>query len=120
LKLDFSSEELEREERDTHFAAFVEGELVGCLMMTPQNCSVVKMRQVAVEPRLQGQGIGAALVAASETWARESGYTQIELHARETAVPFYLRLGYKPVGSRFMEVKIPHQKMVRDLAADIQ
>lgn len=119
LGLDFTSEELERERRDANFVAIADGRVVGCLLMVPQNCSVVKMRQVAVEPDLQGHGIGAALVEASEKWAKESGYTQIELHARDTAVPFYQRLGYNPVGNGFIEVKIPHQKMVRDLAANV-
>ena len=37
------------------------------------------------------------------------------MHARETAVPFYERLGYATVGARFEEVTIPHFKMEKRL-----
>ena len=35
----------------------------------------------------------------------------LTLHARETAVAFYLRLGYRVVGEPFVEVTIPHRTM---------
>ena len=35
----------------------------------------------------------------------------IELHARETALGFYERLGFARVGEEFLEVNIPHWKM---------
>jgi predicted GNAT family N-acyltransferase len=38
------------------------------------------------------------------------------LHARETAVPFYLKLGYEVVGGQFEEVGIPHFKMEKKLS----
>jgi predicted GNAT family N-acyltransferase len=37
------------------------------------------------------------------------------LHARATAVPFYLRLGYTVVGEPFEEVGIPHRGMEKAL-----
>jgi predicted GNAT family N-acyltransferase len=39
----------------------------------------------------------------------------IELHARETAVPFYLNLKYLAIGNQFFEVDIPHFKMTKEL-----
>ena len=33
------------------------------------------------------------------------------LHARQTAVPFYERLGYETYGEPFVEVTIPHIAM---------
>jgi len=35
------------------------------------------------------------------------------LHAREAAIPFYLRLGYELEGEPFTEVGIPHRRMVK-------
>lgn len=115
LGLDFTEEELSKESAETHIVALDGDRVVGCLVMVPQNCSIVKMRQVAVEPELQGQNIGSLMVGASEDWAKQSNYSQIELNARDTAVNFYLRLGYKIVGEPFVEVTIPHRKMVKDL-----
>src|SRR5436309_597534 len=94
LGLDFTAEDLAKESTEAHIVAIEGNRVVGCLVMVPQNCSVVKMRQVAVESELQGQGIGAAMVKASEEWARGCGYTLIELNARDTAVRFYLGLEY--------------------------
>jgi predicted GNAT family N-acyltransferase len=69
------------------------------------------MRQVAVAAAMQGKGVGARLVAASEDFAKEHGFQKITLHARETAVLFYERIGYQKIGERFEEVGIPHFKM---------
>lgn len=115
LGLEYSEEQIAAESPEFHFTATLDGAIVGCLSMAPQNCSVVKMRQVAVDVALQSQGIGAAMVAASEEWATSQNYSQIELHARDVAVAFYLKLGYRVVGDEFVEVGIPHRKMVKDL-----
>jgi GNAT superfamily N-acetyltransferase len=74
------------------------------------------MRQVAVLPQLQGQGIGTMLVQYSENLARQAGFQRMILHARETAVPFYEKLGYARVGNLFEEVTIRHWKMEKHLA----
>ncbi|MFN4080100.1 MAG: GNAT family N-acetyltransferase, partial [Saprospiraceae bacterium] len=87
------------------------------LNLTPQNPEVFKMRQVAVAPEAQGKGVGAKLVSASEQLARQLGARRIALHARETAVPFYLKLNYQIEGEPFEEVGIPHRYMVKELRA---
>lgn len=74
------------------------------------------MRQVAVVRELRGQGIGKALVAYAEALARKLGYRRMILHARETAVGFYEKLGYSRVGDRFEEVTIAHWTMEKHLA----
>lgn len=57
--------------------------------------------QFAVDPRLQGQGVGRRLIQACEHWALESGYRRMAL---DTAAPaaqlraMYRRLGYVDVG----------------------
>ncbi len=116
LGLVFTPEQLAAEYSDHHLAAFAAGgALVGYLNLTPVDEQAVKMRQVAVAPDLQGQGIGKALVEASEDLARRLGFNCMVLHARETAVSFYLRAGYTVIGDRFEEVTIPHFKMEKEL-----
>ncbi|KXK56559.1 MAG: Histone acetyltransferase HPA2-like protein [Chlorobi bacterium OLB7] len=73
------------------------------------------MRQVAVAESAQRSGIGKAMVDFSEHFAREHGFSEITMHARETAVPFYLNLGYEIIGDRFEEVSIPHFKMRKEI-----
>ena len=83
------------------------GELAGTVLGKPQDLEseceyfrrrgVASMRQLAVEPSMQGKGIGRALIAACEAWARESGFTELALDTAEPAshlVASYARLGF--------------------------
>jgi predicted GNAT family N-acyltransferase len=73
------------------------------------------MRQVAVDDKQQNKGFGTELVETAEEFCREKGFTKIELNAREASVNFYLKLNYKIVGDPFIEVGIPHKKMIKVL-----
>ena len=116
LNLSFSEEELAEEYTDIHLAAYDAAWILrGCLVLTPKSENVIKMRQVAVDSDAQGTGIGRALVEKSEIVARSRGYARMELNARDTAVPFYEKLGYHTEGSMFEEVSIAHFKMAKEL-----
>jgi predicted GNAT family N-acyltransferase len=111
LGLTFSPEELEAENSQVHVVARYEDQLVGVLLLVPLNDNVWKMRQVATLPSLQGQGIGTQLVAFAEKWLKEQQAEKVELHARMTAVPFYLKMNYQTDENTFLEVGLPHWKM---------
>jgi predicted GNAT family N-acyltransferase len=116
LGLQFSIEELNAEKDSRHIVCYRGDRLVGCLVLRPIAGGDIQMRQVAVVPDVQGQGIGRAMVECSEALARRIGFTRMILHARETVAAFYERLGYTKVGERFVEVTIPHWAMVKSLA----
>lgn len=116
LGLDFSAEQLAGEEDQIHLALLHGDEALACLILVAHRDGEAKMRQVAVRPDLQGQGIGRQLVEASEAFAIRRGLTRMVLHARETAVPFYERLGYAVEGEPFEEVGIPHRRMSKRLS----
>lgn len=112
LGLSFSVDSLDREDRDIHCAATdSSGRVLGCLVLSKADGSTFRMRQVAVEPAMQSSGIGTSLVAFSEEICRFQQMNRILLHAREEAIPFYLRLGYRTVGPPFYEVSLPHMRM---------
>lgn len=121
LGLNFSPELLGAESADFHLACYdQQGNLIGCMILTPEQSdpkdhTAVRMRQVAVHPDHQRGGVGTVFVHYSEEFARKHGFTRMTMHARETAVPFYERLGYQRYGERFQEVTIPHWKMYKDL-----
>ncbi len=115
LNLDFGYSQLIAENHDLHLAAFQDDKIVACLILTPLENGKMKMRQVAVDDHLQGQGIGKALVVYSEEIARHKGADEMVLNARETAVPFYLSLRYEIYGEPFTEVGIPHRSMRKKL-----
>ncbi|MBL7784007.1 MAG: GNAT family N-acetyltransferase [Saprospiraceae bacterium] len=116
LGLNYTPEQLAEEYDQVHLAGFDrKGAMVAYLNLTPASEGVVKMRQVAVAPAWHGKGVGSMLVAESEKTALSLGFSIMTLHARETAVSFYERLGYSRVGERFEEVTIPHFKMEKTL-----
>lgn len=113
LGLIFDPADLEKESDSIHIACYLNDVLAGCLILQPDNLGGLKMRQVAVSTESQGCGIGKAMVRFSEQYARENGYNKIHMHARETAIPFYLGLGYSIEGEPFEEVTIPHRHMFK-------
>ncbi len=115
LGLDFTEEQLAAEAGDTHLALFDGEEVVGCLILTSKDATTVKMRQVAVRPGRQGKGVGRRLVALAESMAYLKGHRRMVLNARDTAVPFYVVLGYAIEGEPFEEVGIPHRAMFKEL-----
>jgi GNAT superfamily N-acetyltransferase len=119
LGLDFTARQLAEEKQDLHIAAYLDGELVGCVTLraVDEHRVVAQLRQMAVDPDHQGRGVGAKIVAAAEELAAERGFRRIILHARETAIRFYEKAGYVATGETFIEVTIPHRVMVKQLAA---
>lgn len=108
--LGFSREDVivEGEDDSIHLVAIDRGRLVACVMLTPLSGTRGKLRQMAVHPPLWGTGLGRALVLHLEQALEARGFTEIELHAREHAVGFYEKLGYRREGPRFIEVGLPH------------
>jgi predicted GNAT family N-acyltransferase len=116
LGLVFTTEFLEKEYQDIHLAAYApDFALVGCLMLTRLSETRVQMRQVAVAVAHQNVGIGSELVAFSERVAGRLGYQEMYLHARQEAIPFYLKNHYQIIGEPFEEIGIPHREMIKSL-----
>lgn len=112
LNMEFYVKDIADEWDSTHLGCYTsEGELMGSLIMKDVGSGRVKMRQVAVAVKFQNCGVGHTLVTASEKWAVKNHFSEIVLHAREVAVPFYLKQEYEKIGERFEEVGIPHFKM---------
>lgn len=67
------------------------------------NCDdEAQLRYMAVSPSHEKQGVGRALVATVEQRARESCHSIIMLHARENAVDFYKKLGYRLIKKSYL------------------
>lgn len=115
LGLEFTQEELLAEDDQFHLALFEGKEALACLSLVKLSDTEVKMRQVAVAKNQQGRGLGKKLVHFSEEFSKEKGFALMSLHARETAIPFYKKIGYTTVGAPFLEVGITHYRMERML-----
>lgn len=116
LDLEFDAKDLAEEYAQTHLVCYNNSnQLLACLVLLDLDGKSLKMRQVAVEPSFQKKGIGKFLVAASEQYAKEHQFKKMVLNARDVAIPFYEKLGYKKVGKPFTEVGIKHFKMTKNM-----
>lgn len=115
LGLSFTLDELKKESDDILLGAFEEENLLGCCVLTPDNYSTIQLRQMAVQNKIQGKGVGGTLLRFAENVARDKGYTYMTMHARDTAISFYEQNGYEIDGEPFIEVTIPHYKMVKKI-----
>lgn len=116
LGLFFSCEELEAEKDSFHLGLFDnKRQIIASLILKPIDENEIKMRQVAVSNDYQNKGFGKILVDFSEKFAQEKKFKFISLHARQTAVPFYLKLNYTIEGNEFEEVGMPHFKMKKNV-----
>jgi GNAT superfamily N-acetyltransferase len=115
LGLSFSTEELAKEKNDILIGAFDEDEMTGCCILTDISSGSVKLRQMAVLKNMQGKGIGEMIIQFAENIARDKGYRTLTMHARDTAIGFYEKYGYKVEGGGFIEINIPHHIMKKNL-----
>lgn len=110
-----SAADIDRDRAGAHFVAVREGEVVACVGLYPDGPDKVRLRQMAVSPALQGQGVGLRVLTFAEDWARRRGIAEIETHAGVSAQGFYERAGYVAEGEQFEEVTIPHIAMRKRL-----
>ena len=112
------SERLAAIEKDAHYATFVAdsaGRAVGVagVRLGPlyeRNGLSGQVMVIAVRTEAQGVGVGRALMAAAEGWARQAGAVEMVVHSgehREDAHRFYERQGYRNTGRRFIKFFTP-------------
>ena len=116
LGLTLSPQDVQGEEQQIHIAALGANDaILGTIILKPLSSHIVKLRQMAVAPAMQGQGIGRDLVRFAEGLARARGFQSMEMSARISAKGFYEKLGYRATGDAFTEVTVPTIKMIKDI-----
>ena len=95
----------------TYFIATYKDEPVGTARyrFTDQG---VKLERFAVLKSFRNLGVGKKLVDYILNIVRNEKF--IYLHAQESVIEFYFKLGFKKIGSPFFEAEIPHRKMMYD------
>ena len=93
----------------------LDDKLIGGLVLAPINSEEIRLMQVAVDDRYQGDGVGREMVKYAEKRAKEAGYSRIIMHSMLSVVYFYEKLKYNQDGDIFEENGITFAKMIKDL-----
>ena len=108
----------ERDGRDrdaTHLIALAEERVLAtCRLLVADG--TVRLSRMAVEPSVRRRGIGRAVLAGAEEWAREAGAQRITLHAQMPVKRLYEGAGYATRGQPFVEEGIEHVLMEKSVA----
>ena len=77
----------------------------------------VQLKGMAIDENLQGSGIGRLILNAGETRATERGAVIVWARARDAAMDFYVKCGYRMVGDMFMDdaTGLPHHIVMKRL-----
>lgn len=116
LGLTFTPETLENEKDDILIGAFDDEKITACCILSKIDTTIIQLRQMAVHPKMERNGLGASILAFAENMARDAGFRILIMHARKTAVGFYEKQGYSIQGDEFLEVSIPHYEMRKKLS----
>lgn len=93
----------------------LDDKLIGGLMLIPLDDKNIRMMQVAVDSKYQGEGVGHELVRYAEKRAKKAGFQYIIMHAMINVIGFYEKMGYHQEGDIFEERGITFAKMVKKL-----
>jgi len=90
--------------------------VVGIARLQFNSSFEAQIRYMGVDEKFKRKNIGRALVNALEQQAKDSAHQQIVLDARESAVVFYERLGYKITNKSYLLFdSIQHFRMMKIL-----
>lgn len=106
-----------------HLGAFRGDRLVGVVTCFPEDAPghpgepAQRFRFMAVEPSQQGGGVGTALMAEVIERARGRLDRLLWANARDSALDFYLRRGFRVVGESFLDsvAQLPHHVVILEL-----
>ena len=110
-----------------HLAAFDSGDIVGVMTLFADpsplgDSGAQRIRWMAVEPSRQRGSVGTALLEAGLDIARERGAASVWADARDTALGFYERHGFRPCAPSFIdpETGLGHTPVVLRLSSDAE
>ena len=98
------------QEDHVQICGFIDDTLIATCSLVSEGDSC-RMRYVAIKGNIQGSGIGSKMLLFFEDQAKAQGFQSVYCHARDTAINFYAKNGYKTEGEVFEQVTIPHIKM---------
>ena len=99
-----------------HFVLYTDEEKpAATVRLLPLNDKTFKLQRMAVLKEYRGKNLGTEIIAEAEIFAKQQGFTTIELGAQLTAKRFYEKLGYQVYGEPFQDAGIAHVHMKKEL-----
>lgn len=77
-----------------HFALFENDKIAAIARLDLNSENIGQVRFMAVEIEIQRKGYGKQVMLAIESYCKTQNSSEIVLHAREIAIPFYQNLNY--------------------------
>ena len=111
LNLEWSKADLEDEDKQFHFAVYLNNEIIGCCVLKKINDSKIRLRQMAVMGKYRGMKVGTYIIKKAEDFCHKLGIIEIEITARCYALQFYKKNGYTSYGDIFIDVTLESVKM---------
>ncbi len=117
LGFEFLNAHREKEANYLHIACIekLDDALVGGCLLAPVDNEIIRLMQVTVDNKYQGEGVGQELVKYAENRSKQAGYSKIEMHAMLSVVSFYEKLGYRQEGDLLEEKGVTFAKMVKKI-----
>ena len=106
VPLNIEIDEWDRE--SSHLLVEYQGKSIGTGRLLPDG----HIGRIAVLENHRNKGIGNAITDRLIQMAKTAGHSRVELSAQLTARDFYVKIGFKPVGTVYEEAGIPHIAMV--------
>ena len=77
-----------------------------------------QVRGMATVAARRGEGFGTRLLTAGIERCRSEGAALVWARARDTALPFYVRHGFTPVGLGYVDLTtgLPHHDVIREIS----
>ena len=105
-----------RDPEATHFVAVDDGRVIAaCRVLEGRDGTILFGRLVVAADRRR-EGVASLMLAQAETWARTHGGRRISLSAQTAAQTLYEQAGYRQRGEPYVEARIEHVWMDKDLA----
>jgi len=102
----------------THFIALKEGKIIGTVRVFPKGENAV-IGRLAILKEERNQGVGTKLMDLAIEYAKNNTAKLAVASVQVRASDFYESLGFKKKGEEYMEVDIPHIKMVLELGETV-
>ncbi len=94
-----------------HFVAVKDSIVIGCVILVKKDNNRAQLMQMAVKEEYQSKGIGKELLKKLLEHAINNNIKEVYCHAREKAIPFYLKNKFEVYDKPFVEVGVVHNYM---------